>query len=134
MPDAPVDVRPVAANAWLIMVELAMIAVVPAPADRIVAIIVNLPVSTAAVPAPNVIVLMDGSAVVPAVPKRTLTMGVAVPAPVLTISNSQMYWIPATVMPDGKRIEDPANNVSVAKPAETVDAELLNSTGGVELA
>ena len=91
MPDAPVLVKPVAARAWLIIVEPAITAVVPLPAERKVPISVNLPVSAAAVPAPNVMVQIDASATVPAVPKRMLMIGVAVPAAVFTMSNSQMY-------------------------------------------
>lgn len=114
VPDAPVEVKPVAAKAWLIMVDPTITAVVPEPAERSVPTRVNFPVSTAAVPAPNVMVQIDASAVEPAVPKRMFTIGVAVPAAVFTMSKTTSYCRPAMVTPDGSRIDDPASNVSAA--------------------
>ena len=75
-------VMPVTDRRWVMRLAAWMTAEVPEPTERKVTMRSITPSSTTFVPAMNVIVASAASAVVPAVPNRTMTMGVAVPAPV----------------------------------------------------
>ena len=105
---------------------------VPLPTERQLAITSNVPVSAAAVPAPNVNVILDVSEVVPRVPVLSVMIGVAVPALVLTISNTQRYCPLALKSPALTCGLDPVRYVSVAKAADWLDVLELISWDGYE--
>jgi len=89
LPEAPVVVIPVAASAWAHLALAKTVADVPDPTVLNTTHTSNTAVSITPVPTPKVMVPKEVSDVDPLVPQYIVIMGVAVPAPVLTMSNLQ---------------------------------------------